>query len=536
MKNGLFEENGELIYYKDNAPCPAGIIRENGNIYYIGADGKALKGQHIVHSETTNGLLERGIYLFGEDGSMIKADTSFSGFIRDEDGRLAYYKDGKPYHAGVVQQGEDIYYIDSHGYAVKGTCDVHTEMSNGILKRGTYTFADDGKLIPGSYISPQRSRSHSAHKKMRMVKDIWIAAAGVLVIIGVLISVRYLESRQTAKKQMVPGGEDHSVSSVINLPVFDEEVLLCSDAAKTVFDGKATVPDAPSGKAPYKPFVFEYKIAGTDGTLFISDSPDMQNAKEYPLTVGKISLSVENLKTGTTYFYKVVVGDETTKGYFTTARSTRFINMPGVTNTRDIGGYITLDGKTIKQGMIIRGAEIDGLVDVGSFLSDDAVKSAEEVFGFVYDFDLRAPSLVNGSYQSRLGENVAHKFYNAPATGAVFTAAGQSALADIFADLADPANYPMYLHCTNGADKTGTICFLLEGILNLPEDVMEADYQLSGYYYPNFNYQSFNAVYGGIEGYEGDTVGQKIVSYLTSPEVGVTPEQIESIRGILLED
>ena len=62
MKNGLIEENGELIYYKDDSPYHAGLIKENGDFYYIGKDGCAVKGQHTVHTSMTNGLLKRGVY------------------------------------------------------------------------------------------------------------------------------------------------------------------------------------------------------------------------------------------------------------------------------------------------------------------------------------------------------------------------------------------------------------------------------------------------------------------------------------------
>ena len=72
MTDGLHIVDGQLIYYRDGKPCHAGAVRIKGSIYYISADGKAVRGQHVVHGSMGNGILKRGTYTFGEDYKLVK--------------------------------------------------------------------------------------------------------------------------------------------------------------------------------------------------------------------------------------------------------------------------------------------------------------------------------------------------------------------------------------------------------------------------------------------------------------------------------
>ena len=460
-----------------------------------------------------------------------------------EDGELRYYKHGDLYHAGVVEQDGDFYYIDSRGRAVKGQHIVHGEMTNGLIKRGTYTFGEDYRLVKDSYVAPKRRKKTKARKKnpktcklLKQKSVRWILIG--LVLLAALIIVAALVDRMVDGKPLITVSDPVPTGTVktVDLPSFEEEVLLCSSGAKQLYDGTVTTKQAVEQGAGYRALSFDYQLRGASGVLYVSEDPALTNAKEYVLSETENRCLIENLKTDTQYYYKVVVAGQEYPGSFKTAASTRFVNIPGAVNTRDIGGYVTLDGKTVKQGMIIRGSEIDGLVERFYYVPAEELQQIQETFGFAYEFDLRGGNLYQGEYKSRLGENVGHKFYGAPQYGETFSDYYIPALKDIFSGLADPDHYPMYLHCTYGADRTGTVVFLLQGVLNMSQEDMIREYQRTGFQTAEFaDSQTMNIVIDALQQYEGETLQEKIVTYLKTV-VGVTDEEIESIRSILLTD
>ena len=325
------------------------------------------------------------------------------------------------------------------------------------------------------------------------------------------------------------------VDDGVALPQFEQAVLLCSKEAKQVYDGELKIENAVATGAPYRPFVFEYRLEKASGTLRLGEDSSFADAREYNLDKEKTSISIDNLKTGTTYYYQVEVSGKQYSGTFQTAASNRFISIPGTENLRDIGGYQTLDGKTVKQGLLIRGCELDGIQNEDYFVAAQDIAGVQETFGFVYDLDLRSPDILEGEYQSRLGAEVGHKFYDAPSYAQIFRPEYTDSLKNIFTDLADPDKYPMYLHCTWGRDRTGTVVLLLQGLLNVSEEDLMQEYRLTGYVTPAVATNNKMAtVIMQLAAYEGDTLQEQIVNYLTTT-VGVTQEEIESIRSIFLE-
>ena len=471
----------------------------------------------------------------------------------NENGVLIYYKDDTPVHAGAIKENGAIYYIGKGGIAVTGKHVVHRQMANGLLKRGIYTFGEDGKLIEGSYIPPKKRRSHKRHKhgRGRGFKRLWknfirrqkrfdikYNRNRFKIVFGALLAFVILLGSAWALDRVIHYAElDYANQDAlkIELPTFENDVFLCSKGAQGIYSGEMTVKEALNYGSPYAPFVFEYNLKGSNGLLSISESSDMSNTTDVFLSKSQTYVMIDNLKTGTAYFYEVLVDGEKYTGTFRTAPSTRFIKVDGIYNTRDIGGYTTLDNKYVKQGMIIRGTEMDGLVETKYCLNDEGVAYMMDTFGFAYDMDLREATLFTGEYSSCLGAEVGHKFYTAPSYGAIFSGSFKESLRQIFSDLANPQNYPMYLHCTYGADRTGTIIFLLQGVLNMSEEEMIKEYQRTGFFSSSFaDSENMDIIISGLQNKSGDTLQEKIVNFLIE-DIGVTREEIESIRNILLQ-
>ena len=357
------------------------------------------------------------------------------------------------------------------------------------------------------------------------------------MLVGVLIATILLMSACNSKVVDDDGAINPivAVDDGVALPQFEQEVLLCSDQAKQVYDGELKIANAVASGTPYRPFVFEYRLEHASGVLRLSEDSSFTDAQEYNLDKEKTSVAIDNLKTGTTYYYQVQVSGKQYCGTFRTASSNRFISIHGVENLRDIGGYKTLDGKTIKQGLLIRGCELDGIKNEKYFVDDQYISGVQETFGFVYDLDLRSPEIIEGDYRSRLGAEVGHKFYDAPTYAQIFRSEYLDSMREIFADLADPDKYPMYLHCTWGRDRTGTVVLLLQGMLNVSKEDMMQEYRLTGYVTPAVaTNNKMDVVFMQLESYEGDTLQEKIINYLTTT-VGVTQEEIASIQSIFLE-
>ena len=251
-----------------------------------------------------------------------------------------------------------------------------------------------------------------------------------------------------------------------------------------------------------------------------------------------------NLLPDTTYYYKVFARDgsdtlvESNTASFRTEDAPRFLYIENLVNARDIGGYTGLDGKRIKYGMVYRGSELDGKVESAYKLNENGKSVMLEELYISYDMDLRGTQ----SVAPALGADIPRDFFTMRYYSEIFQEKNKAVMGEILKEFANPENYPVYVHCTYGADRTGTVCFLLEALLGVEKEDLVLEYALTGFAFPHVsldrtdvtNPTRFLQFVEDFERLAGDTYAEKAETYCLS--VGLTPNEIASIRSLLLEN
>lgn len=205
-----------------------------------------------------------------------------------------------------------------------------------------------------------------------------------------------------------------------------------------------------------------------------------------------ICTNLRNLFVAKTYYWRVkdannqLVANAT--GNFTTGDYPRWIDCGAMFNVRDNGGYMTSSGKRVKQGLIFRGGEIThkAWATDHTFTGDAAAKKVfREEMKIGCELDLRRTADLGGgeTYTSCMfAENgdidYVNKQINSFSNGVNNNAA---LIKDCFNLFANADQKPVYYHCHGGADRTGTLGFLLLGVLGVSYTDCVIDYELTSY-------------------------------------------------------
>ena len=295
----------------------------------------------------------------------------------------------------------------------------------------------------------------------------------------------------------------------------------------------------------------EYKV-------LVADNEEFEDAKE--LTTKGNSVNVKNLFVNTEYYWKVITdNEESDVGTFTTGDYPRWISARPLYNVRDNGGYMTYSGKRVKQGLVFRGGEITSTSMSGHY--NTIADSSKEVFRnemkIGFELDLRGTGDIYDGYKAcAFAENgdIEYEMHAIKSYEETFTRT-RSEVAPIFEILKNADEKPVYYHCFGGADRTGTLGFLLNGLLGVSYTDLVIDFELTSYssidnehircHIPGYQHQ-YDRWPKLIQQLKEDTTGDyawdkdallmdNIENFLVKA-CSVPQDTIDTIRDIMLED
>ena len=286
---------------------------------------------------------------------------------------------------------------------------------------------------------------------------------------------------------------------------------------------------------------FSFEGEGNEFIIHLSEKEDYSNPFIYSVNECKVTFT--NLKIDTTYYYKVINGEQIIKeDTFTTSDEIiRNLYVSGVTNVRDLGGYRIGETKT-KQGIIYRTGKLnkDGVSEVTDLINEKGIKTMLNDFKVKSEIDLRGVSNneVGGLSEGTgvLGETV--KYYQCPMnfSDSLDTEENLSAIRKVFSILGDKTNYPTFFHCSIGTDRTGYVAFLINAYLGVEEENLYRDYLFSNF--GNIGGKRTidgikNKYVNDIKGYPGETLKDKVQNYLLGK--GVSQTHLDVLSEMMIE-
>lgn len=202
-------------------------------------------------------------------------------------------------------------------------------------------------------------------------------------------------------------------------------------------------------------------------------------------------------------------------------------------NVRDLGGW-ACDGGAVKYGLLIRGGKL-AAADRDVLVGD---------LGIQHDLDLRGregggsddePDMT----ESPLGSDVWYTRTQQYAWYALTPVATWQAYLRCVID-AVTHREPVYFHCTAGADRTGTLACVLEGLLGMSQSDIDKDYELTTFYSGSGsdatarrrNESDWKGLINAINAVSGDTFRDKCVRFAVGT-CGMSLADINAYRAAM---
>ena len=204
-------------------------------------------------------------------------------------------------------------------------------------------------------------------------------------------------------------------------------------------------------------------------------------------------------------------------------------------NVRDLGGW-ACDGGTVKYGLLIRGGKL-AVADRGVLVGE---------LGIQHDLDLRGREGGGADDEpemtaSPLGSDV---WYTRTQQYAWYALTPVSTWQTYLRCVFDAVTHrePVYFHCTAGADRTGTLACVLEGLLGMSQSDIDKDYELTTFYSGSGsdaaarrrNESDWKGLINAINAVSGDTFRDKCVHFAVGT-CGMSMADINAYRAAMID-
>jgi protein tyrosine/serine phosphatase len=249
--------------------------------------------------------------------------------------------------------------------------------------------------------------------------------------------------------------------------------------------------------------------------------------------------SLLNLRIGTPYRWRVrarlgrrVIAGSGWGRFTTHPAAPRWIHAPGITNVRDLGGWPLPDGRRVRQGLLFRGSEMNShcsITEAGRavLLRELAIRT---------DLDLRGA----GEERQAVLDPARVDYVNIPLASYDMIASPEyiKHYRDVFHLLSSRARYPVFMHCWGGADRAGTVAFLVGALLGMRLEDLILDYELTSlsiWGERSRHSEVFQELLQTLEVFarKGSSLQTQVERYLHV--IDISQQEIAAIRDILTE-
>ena len=300
--------------------------------------------------------------------------------------------------------------------------------------------------------------------------------------------------------------------------------------------------------------------------VFASTDPDhiRENRPGATAPIANPWMTIANNQPSQRHYYTLLFNDR-----YRVRVASRTVNVPGVQNFRDLGGYpVYAQHKRIRWGMLYRSARMD--------LSQPATRDKLNHLGIRTVIDLRTPSespLPAGTLPGQprvvhipipvdcltdILADIDQQRIQPDTIGRIverinrhIVAANAPAFRQMFDILLDKENYPAVIQCSTGKGRTGIASALVLNALGVNDDDIMTDYRLSRFNIPTAisyvyelpvrSQEALITLFSARENFlnaakdEIERTYGSVDEYLTKA-VGLQKDELKDLRKILLVD